>query len=61
MNPMKSRRDEYGWLTYPFWTWLLRMSGRLYHWGLTGDLWFAIAARSYGEEDRWHSRQEKRA
>lgn len=50
------RRDEYGWLTYPFWTWLLRVSGRLYGWQRTRDVWFAIAARSYGEEDRWRNR-----
>ena len=54
---MNKRRDDYGWLTYPFWTALNRLVNLLpahYYKGRLGDrLYFFVATEAYGEDLRW--------
>ena len=49
-----TRRDEYGWLTFPFWTTLCRITpGWFYRWRLTNWFWFEVMSRAYEEDMRW--------
>ena len=52
------RRDEYGWLTYPFWTLLCKLWPLRLNQGRIGkEIGFAFATRAYGEQLRWQQRR----
>lgn len=57
MRLLRGRRDEWGWLTYPFWRTLGKLIPGSFWWHKwTRGIYVFFVANEYGEGERWYMR-----